>query len=193
VLADEIYQGAELDGVETPSVWGRYDRIVITNGLSKAYGLPGLRIGWIASSPALIASLWSYHDYTTIAPGALSDRLGRHALAPDNRRRILARTRGILNANYPIIDTWLRQRGDQFSHIDPEAGAIVYIRYDRPINSLRLVTELRQQKSVLIVPGDHFLMDGHLRIGFGTPGPHLREGLRRLHELLNEIEVVPAR
>jgi aspartate/methionine/tyrosine aminotransferase len=58
VLADEIYRGAERDGRETPSMWGRSDRVVITSGLSKAYGLPGLRIGWVAGPPHLIASLW---------------------------------------------------------------------------------------------------------------------------------------
>src|SRR5919197_4946113 len=103
VLSDEIYRGAERDGRETPSMWGRYDRVLVTSGLSKAYGLPGLRIGWIAGPPQQIASLWSYRDYTTISPGALSDALGRRALDPDRRAEILARTRLILNANYPVI------------------------------------------------------------------------------------------
>ena len=74
-------------------MWGRSDRVIVTSGLSKAYGLPGLRIGWIVGPPATIASLWSYHDYTTISPGALSDVLARRALAPAQRARILARTR----------------------------------------------------------------------------------------------------
>ncbi len=51
ILSDEIYRGAERDGRETPSVWGRYDRAIVTSGLSKAYGLPGLRIGWIVGPP----------------------------------------------------------------------------------------------------------------------------------------------
>ena len=77
-------------------MWGRSERVLVTSGLSKAYGLPGLRIGWIVGPPSRIASLWSYHDYTTIAPGALSDALARHALQPARRSRLLARTRGIL-------------------------------------------------------------------------------------------------
>src|SRR5206468_7447740 len=97
LLADEIYRGAELDGVETPTIWGRYDRAIVTSGLSKAYGLPGLRIGWIVAPPPIVASFWSYHDYTTISPGALSDVLARRALEPGRLERILARTRGILN------------------------------------------------------------------------------------------------
>ena len=186
ILSDEVYRGAELDGQETPSMWGRSGRAIITSGLSKAYGLPGLRIGWIAAPPALIASLWSYHDYVTIAPGALSDRLARVALAPERRARLFERTRGILRRNLPLIEAWLRDAGG-FHWIKPEAGAIVYVRYDHKINSTELVNRLRVEKSVLIVPGDHFGMDGYLRLGFGEPPEYNRAGLDRLRELLSSL------
>jgi aspartate/methionine/tyrosine aminotransferase len=166
VLADEIYRGAELDGRETPTLWGRHDRVIVTSGLSKAYGLPGLRIGWIVGPPAQVASLWSYHDYTTIAPGALSDAL--------------ARTRGILNQNLPIVAEWLDAHGGLFDYVPPDAGAIVYARYHHAMNSTELVTRLRLEKSVLVVPGDHFGMDGYLRIGFGDEPEILRGGLERV-------------
>lgn len=188
ILSDEIYRGAELDGVETPSIWGLYERAVVTSGLSKAYGLPGLRIGWIAAPPPLIASFWSYHDYTTIAPGALSDRLARIALQPAHRTRILERTRAILRRNFPLIQAWLDARADQFSYAPPDAGAIVYVRYTHPVNSTALVNRLRTEKSVLIVPGDHFGMDGFLRIGYGPPMEHLREGLSRLQQVLESVQ-----
>lgn len=192
ILADEIYRGAERDGRETPSMWGRAERVVITSGLSKAYGLPGLRIGWIAGPRELVASLWSYHDYTTIAPGALSDALARRALDPAHRGRILARTRRILNENFPLMAQWLDERGAAFSYAAPDAGAIVYVRYRHPINSTELVTRLRLEKSVLIVPGDHFGMDGYLRIGYGDEPAYLRHGLGRLHDLLETIGGVAA-
>jgi aspartate/methionine/tyrosine aminotransferase len=187
ILSDEIYRGAELDGRETPSMWGRSDRVIVTSGLSKAYGLPGLRIGWIVGPPATVATLWSYHDYTTISPGALSDFLARRALAPSHRARILARTRKILNENFPVIAKWLDAHGGLFSYTPPDAGAIVYVRYHHPINSTDLVTRLREQKSVLIVPGDHFGMDGYLRIGFGDDVEYLRNGLNRLDEVLSDL------
>jgi aspartate/methionine/tyrosine aminotransferase len=187
ILADEIYRGAERDGRETPSMWGRSDRVLITSGLSKAYGLPGLRIGWIVGPPAQIASLWSYHDYTTISPGALSDLLARHALEPHRRTRILVRTRAILNENFPVIAQWLDAHGGLFSYAPPDAGAIVFVRYHHAINSTDLVTRLREQKSVLIVPGDHFGMDGYLRIGFGDETSYLREGLGRLAALIADL------
>jgi hypothetical protein len=191
VLADEIYRGAERDGRETPSMWGRYDRTIVTSGLSKAYGLPGLRIGWIVAPPSFIASAWSYHDYTTISPGALSDALARRALEPTRRAQLLARTRTILNDNFPIIAGWLESHGGLFSYAPPDAGAIVYVRYHHPVNSTDLVNQLRTEKSVLIVPGDHFGMDGYLRIGFGEEPEYMREGLNRLHELLTEMGVRP--
>jgi hypothetical protein len=187
VLSDEIYRGAELDGVETPSVWGRYERVIITSGLSKAYGLPGLRIGWIVSSPQLVATTWGYHDYTTIGPGTLSDRLARIALQPAMRAKILARTRRILLTNLPVITGWLDAHAERFSYALPDAGAIVYMRYHDAINSTVLVDRLRIEKSLLIVPGDHFGMDGYLRIGFGSETRYLRDGLDRLDHLLRSL------
>jgi hypothetical protein len=180
VLSDEIYRGAEPDGHETPSVWGRYERAIVTSGLSKAYGLPGLRIGWLVAPPAIVESTWSYHDYTTIAPGALNDHLARIALAPAMRQRILERTRGILRKNLPLITSWLDARRDRFTYIPPEAGAIVYVRYHLDVNSTELVTRLRDEESLLMVPGDQFGMDGYLRIGYGSEADYLREGLARL-------------
>ena len=180
ILSDEIYRGAERDGRETASMWGRSDRVVVTSGLSKAYGLPGLRIGWIVGPPAFVAATWSYHDYVTIAPGAVSDLMARYALAPPRRGRLLERTRGILNQNFPIIAEWLNSHGPLFSYAPPDAGAIVYVRYHANMNSTALVTRLRTERSVLIVPGDHFGMDGYLRIGFGDEANHLREGLSRI-------------
>jgi aspartate/methionine/tyrosine aminotransferase len=185
ILSDEIYRGAELDGCDTPSMWGRTDRVIVTSGLSKAYGLPGLRIGWVVGPPSLVATLWSYHDYMTISPGALSDALARRALEPARRQRILARTRSILNENFPVIAQWLDAHSALFSYTPPDAGAIVYVRYHHDMNSTDLVTTLRLEKSVLIVPGDHFGMDGYLRIGFGDQVDYLRQGLERLHDLID--------
>ena len=193
VLADEIYRGAELDGVETATVWGRYEKVIITSGLSKAYGLPGLRIGWVVSNPDVVAATWAHHDYTTIGPGALSDRMAIHALTPAVRSRILQRTRRILTSNLPVMTGWLDAHRDWFTWALPEAGAIVYARYHHPINSTDLVNRLRVEKSVLVVPGDHFGMDGYLRIGFGSEVRYLRDGLDRLADLLRSLPEAKAK
>ena len=94
ILADEVYTGAERDGNTTQSFWSSgYDKLVIVNGLSKAYGLPGLRIGWIVSQPAFSQEAWQRHDYTTIGPSGASDHLGAVALEPHVREKLIDRTR----------------------------------------------------------------------------------------------------
>lgn len=187
IVSDEIYRGAELDGVESPSMWGRSDRVIVTSGLSKAFGLPGLRVGWAVAPPEVAASLWAYHDYTSIAPGALSDRLATFALSPAVRSRLLARTQVILRENVPAVERWLRDAGLPFDWASPDAGAFVFARYDLPINSTALVTRLRDEESVLIVPGDQFGLDGYLRLGVGEHVDYVLEGLTRLRALLGRV------
>jgi aspartate/methionine/tyrosine aminotransferase len=187
ILSDEIYRGAELDDGKTVSVWGRYERVIVTSGLSKAYGLPGLRIGWVVSTPELVEELWGVHDYTTIAPGAISDRLARIALTPARRERLLARTRGIIRTNYPVLRKWVERRGGRLFHVAPEAGAIAFVRYTHAINSTRLIERLRDEMGVLVVPGDHFDMDGYLRIGFGGEPVHVAGSLEKIGEMLDSL------
>lgn len=189
IIADEVYQGAEREGGTTPSFWGMYDKVVIVNGLSKAYGLPGVRIGWILGPEDFIQRTWPYHDYTTISPSILSDRLARFALSPDNREKILERTRGILQKNFPIIKDWLVRQNGFFEFVPPCAGAIVFAEYRGRLNSTELVNRLIREKGVLIVPGDHFEMDHHLRFGFGSEPEYLRSGLARVEELILTIRL----
>jgi aspartate/methionine/tyrosine aminotransferase len=187
LLVDEVYRGAERLGGETPSFWGGYERLLVTCGLSKAYGLPGLRIGWVVGPAGMTPELWGRKDYTTISPGALSDVLARKALLPERRARILDRTRGILRANYPVLESWIRKRHGVFTIVPPQAGAIGYVRYAYKINSTELVIRLRDEQGVLIVPGDHFGMDGFLRVGFGNEPEDLRAGLLRIDALLDAL------
>lgn len=186
VLDDEIYRGAERDAEDTPTVWGRYERAIVSSGLSKAYGLPGLRIGWVAAAPELIADIWAIHDYTTIAPGGINDRLARIALEPSRRATLLARTRGIIRANYPIVRRWIEQQ-EGLSHIAPEAGAIAFVRHTHPFRSSELTDRLREERSVLLVPGDFFDMVGYFRIGFGSDPKYLESSLTLIGEFLSSV------
>lgn len=188
LLADEVYLGAERDRPRTQSFWGRYEKTIITSGLSKAYGLPGLRLGWILAPTPLISTFWSYHDYTTIGPPVLSDLIARKALVPETREQIFARTKKIIQDNYPILFDWISSHDETFSMVEPHAGAIAYLRYKIQINSTILVEKLLHEKSVLIVPGDHFGMDRYLRIGYGSPPDYLRAALERIHDTLKELE-----
>jgi aspartate/methionine/tyrosine aminotransferase len=187
LLVDEVYRGAEREGPESPSFWSLHDRLLVTSGLSKAYGLPGLRIGWVVGPAETIAELWGRKDYTTISPGALSDFLARKVLRPVTRRRILERTRQILRRNYPVLESWAGRRSEALYLVPPRAGAIAYLRYAWKVGSMELVLRLRDEKSVLIVPGDHFGMDRHLRIGFGNEPEELRQGLAQIDGLLDTL------
>lgn len=177
LLADEVYQGAERDGVTTPSFWGSYERVIVVNGLSKAYGLPGLRIGWLVAPPAFTAEAWARHDYTTIGPAGASDHLAALALEPRVRVKLLERTRTILRTNYPVLEEWLKRFGDTFTWHPPQAGAICLARYRHGIAAPELVEKVRAEHSVLLVPGDHFGLPHHIRFGFGEELRHFRDAL----------------
>lgn len=193
ILSDEVYMGAEVEGPETPSFWGRTERVICTGSLSKAYGLPGLRLGWVAAPADLHEELWSRKDYTTITPATLSDMAATRALGPEVRPKLLERTRGIIRTNLPKVTAWLDERPELFSYHPPDAGAICYVKYHFDINSTELAERLRTEKSVLVVPGDHFGMDRYLRIGFGNPATELGDALDRCSELLEELgAAVPA-
>jgi len=188
LLADEVYSGAErLTDTQTPSFWGRYDRVLAVNSLSKAYGLPGLRIGWVVGPADTVDDIWARHEYTTISTTMLSNRLAATALSPDVRPRLLRRTRDYIRRGFPILDGWLESHEGTFSLVPPQAAAIAWARYHLDVNSTELVERLMRHKSVLIVPGDHFGMDRYLRISYGLPPDYLRAGLDRIHQLIVEL------
>jgi hypothetical protein len=185
LLADEVYQGAELNGVTTPSFWGAYDRLLVVNGLSKAYGLPGLRIGWVVGPHDVIESLWRRHDYTVIGPSPVSDFLAVQALGI--RGRIFERTRAILQANLPTLESWLRGFDGLFEWHPPDAGAICLTRYHHRVPALELVEHVRARYNILLVPGEHFNMPGYLRIGYGNDPAELGEALEELRAPFREL------
>jgi aspartate/methionine/tyrosine aminotransferase len=192
VLFDEVYRGAEFEGEITPSMWGGYERVLCTGGLSKAYSLPGLRTGWVVGPAKMIEKLWSYHDYTSIGPSMLTDRLAAAALEPQRRAWILQRTRDVLHANYPSLRTWLAGRTDIFSHIAPKAGAIAWVGLRDGRNTAKMAEDLRVQKSVLLVAGEQMGMESFVRFGFGGDGGHLLKALGRIDEYLGEKRGVEA-
>lgn len=188
IVADEIYRGAELAAGEvSPTFWGRYDRVVVTSGLSKAFAMPGLRVGWVVAPADFLERFWRRHDYTTLTPGRVSDVLAALAMRPGTRERILDRTRSILRANYPKLEAWLRTHTDHFRWASPAAGAITYAEYDLPIGSSELVERLRQERSVLLVPGDMLGLDKGLRFGFGYDIDRTLAALGLVDDVLAEV------
>jgi hypothetical protein len=180
LIADEVYLGAEIDRPRTKSFWAMGEHVVVTSGLSKAYGIPGVRVGWIVAPPEVIEQCWSQHDYITIGPNKLSDRLARVAVEPATRERLYARTRAILQHNLPIAREWVESFGGFLTWREPQAGAIGLVRYDAPVPSLELVDRIRTRQDTLIVPGIHFGVEGYLRLWLGAREEFMREGLRRV-------------
>jgi aspartate/methionine/tyrosine aminotransferase len=187
LLADEVYRGAEREKDETPSFFGRYDKVLAQGSMSKAYGLPGLRVGWTVGPAAAVAQMWRRHEYTTISLSMLSDHLTTTALSPTVRPQILARTRLLLKGGYGLLGEWLSEQDGVFTGTPPDAAAITFLRYDLDINSTAWMEQLREESSLLIVPGDHFGLDKHIRLSFAVPEPELLDGLGRLGDSVKKL------
>jgi aspartate/methionine/tyrosine aminotransferase len=187
LLSDEVYLGAEITRPRTTSFWGMSDRVIVTSGLSKAYGIPGVRIGWMVGPKRVIEESWTQHDYLTIGPNKMSDRIARVAVEKANRERCYARTREILLGNLPIAREWIASFGGRVTWREPEAGAIALIKYDSPVPSIEIAERVRTRQSTLIVPGSHVGLEGYLRVWLGGKEEFLREGLRRIGAELSQM------
>jgi aspartate/methionine/tyrosine aminotransferase len=188
LLADEVYLGAEIHCERTRSFWGMSDRVIVTSGLSKAYGIPGVRIGWIVGPPGVIAECWTQHDYLTIGPNKISDAVARIAVQPENREKLYSRTRSILQHNLPIMRAWVDSFGGFLTFREPQAGALCLMQYHSSTPSYKLAERVRINQSVLIVPGAHLGLEGYLRLWLGGKPEFLTEGLRRIRiELSGEL------
>jgi aspartate/methionine/tyrosine aminotransferase len=188
IYVDEIYRGAEIKGDETLSFWGLSDKTITSCGLSKAYALPGLRIGWLLGPKNAIEKMWSYHDYTSITSGILSNRIASLALQPKRRQKILERNRKIIRENLVILTKWVEKHSDIFQFLPPQAGGIAFLKYNMNINSTEFATKLREEKSVFIVAGDCFGMDHYIRVGIGAEKEYFQVGLDLIDQILEEIK-----
>ena len=179
VLSDEVYRGAERVGGPVETLWGRSDRVVVTSGLSKAFGLPGLRLGWVVGPEDFVEELWGLHDYTTIAISRLTEALAARVL-PDGWERLHERARSLIRDNFPLLEAFV-ERND-LHWVPPRAGAIAFVRYpwDRPSEDL---AERARHHGVLVVPGAHFHREGYLRLGYGMEPSALEAGLAGLEEV----------
>jgi aspartate/methionine/tyrosine aminotransferase len=184
VYADEVYRGAELDGVELTSFRGMAERVMIAGGLSKAYALPGLRLGWLVGPEETVGTSWAYHDYTSITAGILSHRVATIALSPEVRPQILDRNRSMLRSNLQMVQDWVDGFGGLIRFVPPKAGGMAFMSYDFDMNSTDLATWLRTEHSVFVLAGDCYGMDRFFRIGVGAEAEYLRTGLARVRRAL---------
>ncbi len=188
ILADEVYRGAErVQDEETPSFYGRYDKVLALGSMSKAYGLPGLRVGWVVGPPKTVDELWRRHEYTTITASMLSNILAAHALSAEVRPRIINRTRDYIRKGFPVLEDWMARQDGLFSCTPPMASAVSFVRYHLDINSTELMEKLCREASVFVGAGDSFGMDHHLRIAFGQEREVLEEAFSRMDRVLRSI------
>jgi aspartate/methionine/tyrosine aminotransferase len=188
ILADEVYAGVEQKTDEqTPSFYGRYDKVLAVGSMSKAYGLPGLRTGWVVGPPDIIDQVWARHEYNTLSATMLSNKLAALALSEEVRPLVRKRARDYVRKGFPILEEWMGRQNGNLRCVPPDAAAIAFIKYDLNINSTDLVMKLIKEQSVMIVPGDHFGLDGFLRISYGLPEDYLLGALDRISTVLSEL------
>jgi aspartate/methionine/tyrosine aminotransferase len=188
LLADEVYRGTErLTDDLTPTFWGRYERAISVGSLSKAFGLPGLRLGWLVAPPEIVEATWRRHEYATIATGMLSMRLGELTLEPATRDRLLARTRGYIREGYGSLAAWIDANPGLLSVVPPAATALGFVRYHLDLPSIEVAHALRREADVLVAPGATFGVEHHLRITHGLEPAMLDEALNRAGRVLRGL------
>jgi aspartate/methionine/tyrosine aminotransferase len=166
VFSDEVYRELEHDPASRlPAACDVYERAVSLGSISKSYGLPGLRIGWIATRDAgLRDAVATLKDYTTICASAPSEFLT--ALALRHRQVLLDRNLAIVRRNLPLLDGFFERHAGTFAWIRPTASPIGFPRVTG-IGDLTQYCAQLAEAGVLLLPGSVYDQPGHVRIGFG--------------------------
>lgn len=174
LFSDEVYRGLELDPALTlPQAADLSETALSLNVMSKAYGLPGLRIGWIACRDhALLERLEQRKHYTSICNAGPSERLATIALAA--AEPILARNRAIIAENLPVFDAFFAAWPDHFEWARPQGGCVAYPRLLTGESSDAFCARAIEEAGVLLLPSDVYASD----LG-GTPGERFRIGVGR--------------
>lgn len=168
VFSDEMYRWSEYEPADRlPSACEISPSALALGGLSKPFGLPGLRVGWLASQDAAaLRRVGRWKDYTSICGSAPSEVLAVIALRA--REALLARNLGILRTNLARLDAFMEERSHQVSWVRPRAGSVVFPSLDLPVRVEDLAQELVARHGVMLAPGSLFGAPGnHFRVGFG--------------------------
>jgi aspartate/methionine/tyrosine aminotransferase len=182
LFSDEVYRGLEHDPADRlPAACDLYDHALSLNTVSKAYGLPGLRIGWLASRDGdLIDRIRELKLYTTICSSAPSELLV--ALALRHGEELVERSRQLILANLPLLDAFLERREDLFEWIRPTAGPIGFPRAKGDFDVQAWCEQTAAEANVLLLPGAVYEQPRHVRLGFGRA--NLPQAVERLDAYL---------
>ncbi len=177
VIGDEAYRWLSVPGGDpfAPPVVDMGARGISVGTLSKPYGLPGLRIGWVAGPRDVIERCWGMRDYITLSPGKLNDALA--CLALRHHDKIVERNRGIIVANLAAASAWIESRQDVLSWTSPRGGLLALLKYNLAVDSLTLADTLATEYSVMLAPGSAFGYEKHLRLGIGQRPDVFAKGL----------------
>ncbi|WP_371803260.1 aminotransferase class I/II-fold pyridoxal phosphate-dependent enzyme [Candidatus Lokiarchaeum ossiferum] len=185
LFVDEVYRYLEYQEMDRlPAIADIYSKGISLGVMSKAFGLAGLRIGWIATKDmALLTQMRAFKDYTTICNSAPSEFLAKIALK--NKSKILQRNLNIINTNLQLLDSFFIKYKQLFEWIRPKAGSIgfVKIKFDQNVSDFCL--DLVEKQGVLLLPSPLYEFDEkHFRIGFGRK--NMPEALTRLEQYVKE-------
>jgi aspartate/methionine/tyrosine aminotransferase len=182
LFSDEVYRGLEHDPADRlPAACDLYSRAVSLNTVSKAYGLPGLRIGWLACrEQALIDRIRELKLYTTICSSAPSELLV--SLALRHGEELVERSRQIVLANLPLVEGFLERRRERLQWVPPSAGPIGFPRVTGEADVQRWCERTARDAGVLLLPGAVYGQPRHVRMGFGRA--NLPQALERLDAYL---------
>ena len=184
LLSDEVYIGSEIDRPQTKTLYGTSERVIVVSGLSKAFGIPGVRIGWIIGPPWLAAEAWRLHDYTTIGPSKLSDAIATFAVRQDIREKLYERTKRIVREQLPLVQAFVKKSDGKLEFNTPDATAMAFMHWRGPGTSGQICKRLLEKRSTLVVDGKLLGLNGFIRVWSGAPRDRLVEGLGRISEEL---------
>lgn len=160
----------------------RYERALSMGTLSKAYGLPGLRVGWCLAGPEPLRRMVRVRDYLTLHLSPLVELLA--AAAVDHADRILAEKRALAVHNRGVVAGWIAAQDGAVTWTPPAGGVCGFPRFHEVPDVEALCHRLAREQRVLLVPGTCFGVEGHARLGFGGSTALLQTGLERLAEAL---------
>ena len=188
VMSDEAYRWLTVPGGNDPAppIYDLGPGGISVGTLSKPFGLPGLRLGWMAAPAEITAACWHTRDYVSLSPGKLSDALA--ILAIKHRDKIIERNRAIVVANLTSANAWFNKHADLLSWTPPRGGLLALLRYNLDIPSLELADKLAREYSVMLAPGSAFGFEHHLRIGIGQEPSIFAAGLERASACFADLE-----
>jgi capreomycidine synthase len=161
------------------------ERCISTGTFSKAYGLPGLRIGWCIASPAVIAKMVRLRDYTTLNSSPLTEYLAMMAMR--NASALVGPRLDQATVNRALLIEWARAHADLVDCPVPAGGVTAFPRFTGLASTRPLCEWLADVRGVLVVPGDCFGHPGRVRIGFGGMTGEVRAGLAELSAALSDL------